>query len=145
MNTSENGLALIKRYEGLRLEAYRCPAGVLTIGYGHTKGVKTGDKITQAKADELLREDVGEVEKVLNQQIILTGVKLRQGQFDALVSFAYNLGIGNLLRSTLWRIIRQNPEDNDIPAQFRRWVNAGGKKLPGLVARREAEIKLYQS
>lgn len=145
MKTSENGLALIKKYEGLRLEAYKCPAGVPTIGYGHTKGVKTGDTITSAKADEFLREDVGEVEKVLNQQMILTGIKLRQGQYDALVSFAFNLGVGNLLRSTLWRIIRQNPDNNDIPAQFRRWVNAGGKRLSGLVARREAEIKLYQS
>lgn len=145
METSENGLALIKKHEGLRLEAYKCPAGVPTIGYGHTKGVRMGDTITQAKADELLREDVGEVERVLNQQMILTDTKLRQGQFDALVSFAFNLGIGNLLRSTLWRIIRKDPDSRDIPAQFRCWVNAGGKRLSGLVARREAEIKLYQS
>lgn len=144
MKTSENGLAIIKKFEGLRLKAYRCPAGVPTIGYGHTKGVKMGDTITSAKADELLREDVSEVERTLNQQMILTGIKLRQGQYDALVSFVFNLGMGNLLKSTLWRIIRQNPDSKDVPAQFRRWVYAGGKVLQGLVVRREEEIKLYQ-
>lgn len=145
METSENGLALIKKYEGLRLNAYRCPVGVPTIGYGHTRGVKMGDTITPADANELLREDVGEVEKAITQQMVLSDIKLRQGQFDALVSFAFNLGMGNLIGSTLWRIIRQNPDSSDIPVQFRRWVNAGGKRLQGLVNRREDEIKLYQS
>lgn len=92
MKVSEKGLAIIKKYEGCRLTAYVCPAGKLTIGYGHTKGVKKGQKITQAQAEAYLREDVAGAEKAVNA----IGKGFNQNQFDALVSFTYNCGAGNL-------------------------------------------------
>lgn len=137
MKTSQNGIDLIKRHEGLRLAAYLCPAGVPTIGYGHTKGVKLGQVITEAEAEQLLQEDLKTSEREI------AGLNVNQNQFDALVSFVFNVGAGNFRSSTLLRRVRFNPDDRDIENQFRRWVYANGRVLPGLVRRRNDESKLY--
>lgn len=139
MTTSPEGLALIKRYEGCRLKAYKCPAGVWTVGYGHTKGVTSAMAITQAQADQFLQEDIAPIESQLND----LQINFRQGQFDALVSFIFNLGIGNFNKSTLKNRIITGAEDSVIVAEFKRWNKAGGKVLPGLVARREAECAMW--
>lgn len=125
--------------EGLRLDAYVDAAGVWTIGYGHTKNVRQGDKISEYWAKELLMQDVAEVEK----QVKALGVAKTQGQFDALVSFAFNLGIGNLKRSTLLKCIREGRSMREIKRQFMRWVVAGGKRLKGLERRRAWEVKRF--
>ncbi len=139
--TSEEGVALIKRHEGCRLTAYRCPAGVPTIGYGHTgKDVRMGMTISQAQADELLRKDLEVFERSVESAAPQT---LTQHQFDALVSFAFNLGPAALRSSTLMRKVRQNASDPAIRAEFAKWVVARGKRLPGLVARRKDEADLY--
>lgn len=139
MRCSERGLALIRKYEGCRLEAYRCPAGVPTIGYGHTKGVKMGQKITMAQAEALLKGDLLPIEKWLEAQ----NLGLRQNEFDALCSFAFNLGVNALAGSTLMKLIRQKASAEEIRPQFGRWVMAGGRKLSGLVKRREEEARMY--
>lgn len=125
--------------EGLRLDAYVDAAGVWTIGYGHTKNVRQGDKISEYWAKELLMQDVAEVEK----QVKALGVAKTQGQFDALVSFAFNLGIGNLKRSTLLKCIREGRSMREIKRQFMRWVVAGGKRLKGLERRRAWEVQRF--
>lgn len=142
MNTSERGINLIKQYESFRAEAYRCPAGVWTIGYGHTRDVKPGDKITEPEALKLLRQDVQTAEKAVST---LVKKPLDQNRFDALVSFVYNTGSGNFASSTLLRKINRNPDDPAIAAEFRKWVYGGGRRLPGLVTRREKESNLYFS
>ena len=140
MNTSQKGLDLIKSFEGLRLSAYRCPADIPTIGYGTTAGVKMGDTITKERAEQLLREDVTRFEQQVSRMV---NVPLTQGQFDALVSFTYNLGPGALEKSTL--LDHLNRGDYDSAAeQFGRWVHGGGKILPGLVRRRASERKLFE-
>lgn len=139
MKISERGLQLIKHFEGLRLEAYRCPADVPTIGYGHTLGVKMGDRITQDQAEELLRKDLAIFERGVNKAVTAL---ITQGQYDALVSFAYNLGLGALQGSTLLRKLNAG---EDASGEFGRWVHAGGKRLDGLVRRREAERALFLS
>ncbi|MGF6476608.1 lysozyme [Pantoea dispersa] len=139
MQTSNNGINLIKRFEGLRLEAYRDSVGIPTIGYGHTHGVKMGDVITGAQADAFLREDLQVAELTINTNV---KVKLTQGQFDALASFVFNLGSGNFVKSTLLK--KLNTGDYAGAAdEFGKWVNAGGKKLPGLVKRRAAEREVF--
>ena len=125
--------------EGLRLEAYRDAAGVLTIGYGHTKDVREGDRISAYYAKELLRQDVWEVE----QQVLALKVARTAGQLDALVSFAYNLGVGRLRQSTLLRVIRRRGSYQQIRREFRRWAYAGGRRLRGLELRREWEAKRF--
>ncbi len=140
MHTSQKGLDLIKSFEGLRLSAYKCPAGVWTIGYGTTAGVKPGQTITKERAEELLREDVKRFE---DQVMRLVKVRLTQGQFDALVSFTYNLGAANLGNSTLLRLLNAG-DYKGAAAQFDRWTKAGGKELPGLVKRRAAERALFE-
>lgn len=125
--------------EGLRLDAYVDAAGVWTIGYGHTKNVRQGDKISEYWAKELLMQDVAEVER----EVKALGVAKTQGQFDALVSFACNLGIGNLKRSTLLKCIREGRSMREIKRQFMRWVVAGGKRLKGLERRRAWEVKRF--
>ena len=137
MKTSYKGLTIIKDHEGLELEAYKCPAGVWTIGYGHTKGVKKGDKCSKADAEAWLVEDVDSAEKAV------AALKLNQNQFDALVSFTYNLGSGNLKKSTLYKKAKVDPDDESIREEFAKWVNSNGKPLPGLVRRRAAEAELY--
>ena len=141
MKTSPKGIALIKEFEGLRLKAYKCPGGVWTIGYGHTAGVKSGKVISEAQAEEYLKADLIAYERYLNG----LGLALNQNQFDALVSFIYNVGTGNFSNSTLLRKVRANPRDNSIMDEFLRWVYSKGRVLPGLQRRRLAEMKLYFS
>ena len=141
MQISKAGLDLIKQFEGLYLQAYRCPAGVPTIGYGHTAGVAMGQTITQQQADDYLRRDVRQFERAVERQV---SVPLTQGQFDALVSFAFNLGEGALAQSTLLRLLNAG-DYAGAAAQFDRWNKAGGRVLPGLVRRRAAERALFES
>ena len=141
MKTSPKGISLIKEFEGLRLKAYKCPGGVWTIGYGHTAGVKPGIVITKAQAEEYLKADLIAFERYLNG----LGLALNQNQFDALISFIYNVGTGNFSSSTLLRKVRANPQDNSIMDEFLRWVYSKGRVLPGLQRRRLAEMKLYFS
>ena len=141
MKTSPKGIALIKEFEGLRLKAYKCPGGVWTIGYGHTAGVKAGMVITEAQAEEFLKEDLVSCENAVNNQKL----SINQNQFDALVSFIYNIGTGNFSRSTLLRKVKAHPQDNSIMDEFLKWVYSKGHVLPGLQRRRLAEMKLYFS
>lgn len=141
MKTSDSGLGLIKEYEGCRLTAYQDSVGVWTIGVGHTNGVKEGDKITQAQADDFLKQDLAVAEADVGR---LVTVDLTQGQFDALVSFTFNLGAGNLSSSTL--LARLNAGNYSAAAeQFGRWVFAGNVLQQGLVKRRAAEKALFLS
>ena len=130
---------MIRQFEGLRLTAYKCPAGVCTIGYGHTSGVVLGMVITKEQAEAFLRQDIAAVENVVKTECL----NLRQCQFDALVSFVFNVGGGNFRRSTLLKKIKANPDDNSIMDEFLRWVYAKGVVLPGLQKRRLAEMRLY--
>lgn len=139
----------MKQWEGLKLNAYRCPAGVLTIGYGHTgNDVVAGLKITRERAEELFESDIAKFERTLDKQINADKVQtLTQGQYDALLSFAYNVGMANLKSSTLWRKVKANPNDASIGNEFRRWVWAttskGKVQLPGLIKRRAKEAEVY--
>ena len=138
---SDEGLDLIKRFEGCELTAYICPSGIYTIGYGHTGDVLPGQVITQAEADKLLKKDVERFETGVNNY---TNVPLNQSQFDALVSFTFNVGLGAYRDSTLLRLL--NGADYEGAAgQFGRWVNGSNGPLPGLVRRREAEEKLFRA
>lgn len=139
MKLSPQGFSLIGDSEGLRLKAYRCTAGVLTIGYGHTKGVKQGDTCTVQQAVDWLHEDVKEAECSVNAK----GLILNQNQFDALVDFTFNLGDGKLSNSTLLKKIKENPNDPAIATEFKKWIYSGGKITDGLVTRRQKEIELY--
>jgi lysozyme len=131
--------ALIRDAEGCRLQAYLCPAGVPTIGVGHTRGVKMGDRCTVQQADVWLTQDLQDAEAAVLQ---LVTVPLTQGQLDALVSFVFNLGAKRLAESTL--LILLNKGNYKAAAdQFGRWVNSGGKPLPGLIKRRAAEAALF--
>ena len=141
MNISQEGLALIKKFEGCRLKAYRCSANVLTIGYGHTGGVKEDDTITQSEADELLEKDIAKFEEYVNDNVI---VELKQHQFDALVAWTFNLGPGNLRESTMLKKLN-DADYASVPFEMRRWNKAGGKTLDGLIRRRNAEALLFQS
>lgn len=139
MKTSNECVNAIINFEGLRLKAYKCPAGVWTIAVGHTKGVKKGQTITKEQALQYLREDLIPIENYLNKLNVCTS----QSKFDALVDFIFNLGIGNFSKSTLLKYILAKRSDEDICNQFRRWVYAGGKKLKGLVKRREWECQMW--
>jgi lysozyme len=142
MKTSPNGIALLKAHEGLRLTAYRCPAGVLTIGYGHTGAdVSDGKTITPTEAEQLLRDDLQWAEKTVAEAL----PDSNQNQFDALVSFVYNVGAGAFKTSTLLRKAKACANDPTIRAEFAKWNKGGGKVLPGLVKRRAAEATLYFS
>ena len=140
MNTSAEGIALIKKFEGCELEAYQCSAGVWTIGYGHTKDVEEGDTISKDQAEEMLVEELHEYENYVNEYV---NVALSQNQFDALVSWVYNLGPANLTASTMLKVLNSG-EYEDVPAQMKRWNKAGGKVLEGLIRRREAEACLFK-
>ena len=139
MTIGDKGLNLIKSFEGCKLKAYKCPAGVATIGYGHVKGVTMGMEISQSVAEKYLREDIAPLEKTINK----LGINFRQGQFDALVSFMFNLGEGAFAKSTLKKKILAGAKDEEIAAEFKKWNKAGGKVLAGLVKRREAEANLW--
>jgi len=146
MKPSKKAIDIIKKYEGLYLNAYLCPASVPTIGYGTIrypdgKAVKLGEKITMKRAEELL---TWEVEKIAGQ---IPALNVNQNQYDALVSFTYNLGIGNLLKSTLFKKVKANPDDPTIKDEFMKWTKARVKgelkTLKGLVRRRIDEYNLY--
>lgn len=141
MNASNILIAKIKEFEGCRLKAYKDAVGVLTIGYGHTGNVTPGMVISSSYADALLRQDLKKFEDYVNK----LNVCKTQGQFDALVDFAYNLGCGNLSRSTLLKYIREGKPLTVIKAQFLRWNKAGGKVLAGLTKRRQWEADRYCS
>lgn len=142
MKINKKGIDLIKNFEGCKLQAYLCPAGVWTIGYGHTKGVKEGDKITQEEAEMFLKSDLRTFEIGIE---CLIKKELTDNQFSSLVSFAYNLGLGNLTSSTLLKKINNNPNDISIREEFYKWSLAKGQRLMGLVKRRKAEADLYFS
>lgn len=140
MNISANGVKLIQQFEGLRLKAYQDAVGVWTIGYGHTgPDVTPGLVISQAQADALLARDLNRFETGVSR---LVQVPLNQNQFDALLSFSYNLGLGSLQNSTLLRLLNQR-DYAGAASQFPRWNKAGGKVLPGLTRRRAAEQALF--
>ena len=149
MRTNKRGLDLIKEFEGLRLKPYLCSAGKGTIGFGSTfyedgKAVQLTDKpISRARAEQLLINTIAGFEKQLYP--ILSGLMLNDNQFSALVSFCFNVGVANFKKSTLLKIIKENPNDKDITEQFLRWNKANKKELPGLTRRRQAEAKLYFS
>ena len=140
MEISQEGLSLIKKFEGCELKSYKCAAGVWTIGYGSTNGVEEGMEISQERADMLLLEDVEVFEEAVNK---LVEVSLEQNQFDALVSWTFNLGSTNLQNSTLLKVLN-NKDYEGVPAQIKRWNKAGGEVLQGLVRRREAEALLFE-
>lgn len=135
------GIALIKKYEGLRLAAYRCPAGVPTLGYGSTSGIRMGMTCTESQAEQMLRKDLVRFEAAVNR---LVKVKITQNMFDALCSFAFNLGEANLANSTLLRLLNAG-DFKGASAQFERWNKAAGKVLKGLTLRRQAEAALFLS
>jgi lysozyme len=145
MKLNESGKSLIKSFEGCRLTSYKCSANHDTIGYGNTfyedgTKVKPGDKITQERANELfeiIAKDFADKVKPLIKK------DLTENNFSAIVSFAYNVGVGNLKSSTLLKKVNINPSDETIRAEFMKWVRAGGKELTGLKRRRKAEADLY--
>lgn len=141
MNISKNGIDFIKKEEGLVLNAYLCPANVWTIGYGHTNGVKKGDKITEEQAEDFLINDLLYSERIVNKMV---KVKLNQNQYDALVSFVFNVGSGNFINSTLLKKLNAGANSDEICVELRRWIFSKGRKLPVLVARRQRECELYQ-
>jgi|TARA_R100000742_G_C4191202_1_gene23226 lysozyme len=141
MNISQEGISLIKKFEGCELEAYKCAAGVWTIGYGHTKNVKEGDSITKEEAETLL---VNELMDYCNYVDLYVKVPLKQNQFDALVSWTYNLGPTNLQSSTMLKFLNAG-DYHLIPTQIKRWNKAKGQVLEGLTRRREAEALMFEN
>lgn len=141
MKTSETGLSLIKKFEGLRLSSYYCPSNVLSVGYGRTgTGVYEGMTITEAQADLFLLEDVVRFEEAINT---LVEVDLNQNEFDALVSFAFNCGVSALKESSLLRRLNAGEEKGSVfREELPRWVNGSNGLLPGLIMRRSAELEL---
>jgi len=140
MKISQEGIELIKMFEGCRLEPYFCSGNVLTIGYGHTRTVEENMSITQETAEALLAEDLKEFEEHVNK---LVTVELDVNQFSSLVSFTYNLGQNSLKKSTLLRLLNQGLYD-EVPGQLKRWNKSGGVVNDGLIRRREAESLLWQ-
>ena len=140
MNISQEGISLIKKFEGCELEAYQCAAGVWTIGYGSTKDVKEGDTLTQKEADNLLLHEMQEYEGYIKE---LIKVPLKQNQFDALVSWVFNLGPANLKASTMLKFLNAG-DYHLISSQIKRWNKASGKVLEGLIRRREAEALMFE-
>lgn len=138
---THKGLELIKRHEGFSADMYLCPAGLATIGYGHVlqKGERYDRPISAAWATQLLRADVMAAEAAV---LRLIAVSLSNGQFDALVSFTFNVGAGALQRSALRACVNDGRHD-EVPAQLMRWVWAGGRRLNGLIARRADEAERY--
>jgi len=139
MKISQEGLSLIKKFEGCELNSYKCAAGVATIGYGSTHGIQMGMSISKARAEELLLEDISKFEDIVDKAVT---VALDQHQFDALVSWTFNLGGGNLNSSTMLKVINAGDYE-DVPEQIKRWNKANGKVLEGLIRRREAEALLF--
>lgn len=148
LKTSQKGINLIKSFEGLSLKPYLCPASICTIGFGNTyypdgSKVKLSDPIiTKEKAEELLKFLLISYEKAVDS---FCRDDINQNQFDALVSLAYNIGVGNLQKSTLIKKVNANPSDLTIKDEFLKWNKGAGKVLPGLTKRRQAESDLYFS
>jgi lysozyme len=145
MKVNADGYALLKKFEGCVLKAYKCPAGVWTIGFGNTfyedgTKVKEGDVITQQRADELAKYIVEQFATSIRAMI---KQPLNENQFSACVSLAYNIGTGGFKKSSVLRKLNVNPTDPTIADSFRLWNKGGGVVLKGLVRRREAEIQLY--
>lgn len=142
MKTSDKGIEMIKGFEGLRLEAYKCAAGVWTIGYGHTYCVKEGQRMSKEEAEDYLRCDLGYIERNLSVMR-----PLNQNQFDALVSLVFNIGISSFKSSTLRKMVVKDPNDRAIYNEILKWryitVNGVKKVLPGLEKRRIKEAELY--
>ena len=147
MNIGKKGLALIKEFEGCKLKAYQCPAGVWTIGIGSTHYgdgtpvTKNRTLPTEKAAIALLAATIGQYEKAVNAMT----VELTQNEFDALVCLCYNIGAGNFLKSTLVKMLKAGDDKAEIAKQFLRWDKAGGKQLAGLTRRRNAEAELFLS
>ena len=139
--TSSVGLDLIKSWEGFRADAYRCPAGVWTIGYGHTLDVNPGSTLSLKQGELLLLKDLRRYEQAVNNYVT---VPLYQNQFDALVSFCFNVGTSAFKNSTLLRLLNQK-QYTAAAKQLLRWTTGGGRVLPGLVKRRKAEFDLFMS
>lgn len=145
MKTGQKGIELIKEFEGFEPKVYKCPAGYDTIGYGTV--IDTAEEkyllektISKEEAEVLLRKDLDYFEKCVNK---LLKSSVSQNQYDAVLSFTYNCGPGNLKSSTLLKKINRDPNDPTIAAEFRRWIYADGQKLLGLQRRREREAELY--
>ena len=139
MKVSQECIDLVKFFEGFESKAYLCPAGVWTIGYGRTKNVKEGDMVNELQAERDLLE---ELEEFGEQVLSVVRVSIKQHQFDALASWTYNLGVGNLQSSTLLKKLNSG-DKNSVPSEMVRWNKAAGKVLAGLTRRREAEAKLW--
>lgn len=148
LKTSQKGIELIKKFEGCKLTAYRDSVGVWTIGFGHTKDVKADMVITAEQAEQFLKDDVVYFENGVNKLLKTLKTAVTQNQFDALISFAFNLGLGNLRKSTLAKklyVMQQNDRDSvqAVADEFPRWNKAGGQVLTGLSNRRNAERALF--
>lgn len=146
MKINQAGKDLIKHFEGCKLKAYKCPAGVFTIGFGSTfyedgSKVKEGDVITQERANELFDTIIDDFARMTNA---LVKSNVSENNFSALVSFTFNVGTGNLKKSTLLKKVNADPKDPTIKAEFMKWTRAKNVVLKGLVRRREAEAKLYE-
>ena len=139
MKTSNYAIESIKQFEGCKLTAYKCPANVWTIGYGHTKNITPGMKITQVDANNFIKADILPIETFLST----LGVNLKQGQYDALVDFMFNLGITKFTKSTLYKLIKAGSSDEKICIEFMKWTHAGKKVLSGLVKRRTWECEQW--
>ena len=140
MKPSQECIDMVKHFEGFEDTAYLCPANVWTIGYGRTKNVKEGDKITEPQAERDLQEELQE----FGAQVLgVVDVPLLQNEFDALTSWTYNLGVGNLSSSTLLKKLNAGDKDS-VPSEMLRWNKAAGKVLAGLTTRRQAEADLWQ-
>jgi len=139
MQYTADGRNMTAKYEGCRLKAYKDSVGVLTIGYGHTKGVQEGDECTQYQADVWLDEDIQRVVDALNKDL---KVPVTQSEFNALVDFAFNLGVHALEGSTLWRKLSDGDYEG-AAREFPRWNKAGGKEVAGLIARRKEEQEMF--
>jgi lysozyme len=141
LKINDRGLALIKRAEGLKLDSYRCPAGIATVGYGHTgPDVRIPMTITPGQAERLLHEDLGRFEQGV--EAVCGGAPTNPNQFSAMVSLAYNIGLGKFATSTVLKRHKAGDPEGAASA-FLMWNKGGGKVLPGLVARREQERLLY--
>lgn len=141
MKTSKEGIALIAAFEKFESQAYVCPGGKWTIGYGHTQGVKEGDVITEEEGVRLLQEDIAEAERYVRMYV---HTPLRQNQFDSLVSFVFNVGCGNFKRSALLKEVNYDADGfNEIRPRFMAWAYVKKRKVAGLERRRKAEADMY--
>jgi len=141
MKISEDGLELIKKFEGCETTAYQDSVGVWTIGFGHTKGVEEGQTCSIEDAESMLADEMDEYEGYINNMV---KVELQQHEFDALVAWVYNLGPTNLGESTMLKVLNGGQFDR-VPDEMNRWTRAGGEILEGLVRRRQAESLMFQN